>query len=83
MLSKLTNEQEQIIQTVRAFVDREVIPVATEMEHRDEYPHTLVDRMKELGIFGANIPESARRLILGENLKRLLRPILHQKGIRL
>ena len=32
-------------------------------------------------VFGANIPESARRLILGENLKRLLKPILHQKGI--
>src|SRR5215468_10740796 len=57
MLSKLTNEQEQIIQTVRTFVDREVIPVATEMEHRDEFPAGLVERMKELGLFGANIPE--------------------------
>jgi alkylation response protein AidB-like acyl-CoA dehydrogenase len=57
MLSKLTNEQEQIIQTVRTFVDREVLPVATEMEHRDEYPHALVARLKELGLFGANIPE--------------------------
>ena len=34
-------------------------------------------------VFGADIPEAARRLILGENLKGLLRPILHQKGIRL
>ena len=57
MLSKLSNEQEQIIQTVRVFVDREVIPVASELEHRDEYPAALVERMKELGIFGANIPE--------------------------
>src|SRR5439155_10760273 len=32
-------------------------------------------------VFGANIPESAKKLILGENLKRLLKPILHQKGI--
>jgi alkylation response protein AidB-like acyl-CoA dehydrogenase len=57
MLSKLSNDQEHIIQTVRAFVDREVIPVASEFEHRDEYPAALVERMKELGIFGANIPE--------------------------
>src|SRR5215471_2601439 len=57
MLSKLTNEQEQIIQTVRTFVDREVMPVATELEHRDEYPEALVERMKQLGLFGANIPE--------------------------
>src|ERR1700722_9131700 len=57
MLSKLTPEQEQIIQTVRTFVEREVIPVATEMEHRDEYPYALVEQMKELGLFGANIPE--------------------------
>src|SRR5439155_1029798 len=33
-------------------------------------------------VFGANIPESARRLILGENLKRLLKPILRAKGMR-
>lgn len=56
MLSNLSSEQEEIIRTVRAFVDREVMPVATEMEHRDEYPHALVERMKELGLFGANIP---------------------------
>lgn len=31
---------------------------------------------------GAAIPEEARRLILGENLKRLLRPILEQKGMK-
>jgi len=33
-------------------------------------------------VFGADIPESAKRLILGENLKRLLRPILEQKGVK-
>lgn len=33
-------------------------------------------------VYGARIPEAARRLILGDNLKRLLRPILTAKGIR-
>lgn len=32
-------------------------------------------------VVGANIPESAKRLILGENLKRLLTPILLSKGV--
>jgi len=34
-------------------------------------------------VFGADIPEPAKRLILGENLKRLLMPILKQKRIRI
>ncbi len=34
-------------------------------------------------VTGADIPASARRLILSENLKRLLRPILQRKGVRL
>ena len=33
-------------------------------------------------VFGANIPESAKKLILGENLKRLMTPILKAKGIK-
>ena len=34
-------------------------------------------------VFGADIPEAARRLILGENLRRLLGPILKVKGVRM
>jgi hypothetical protein len=34
-------------------------------------------------VLGAKIPESAKRLILGENLKRLLAPILKVKGVKL
>ncbi len=57
MLIELTDEQSQIVETVRKFVDNEVAPVASELDHRDEYPHALVERMKELGLFGATIPE--------------------------
>ena len=46
----------QVIDTVRRFVEREVIPVASKYEHADEYPQPLVDRMRELGLFGATIP---------------------------
>ena len=46
---------DQIVDTVRRFVEREVMPVASKYEHADEYPHDLVERMKELGLFGATI----------------------------
>ena len=47
----------EIVEAVRRFVDREVIPAANELEHNDEYPHALVAQMKELGLFGATIPQ--------------------------
>jgi len=34
-------------------------------------------------VLGADIPESAKKLILGENLKRILMPMLKLKGIKL
>jgi alkylation response protein AidB-like acyl-CoA dehydrogenase len=46
----------EIVDAVRRFVERDVIPVASELEHRDEYPQALVDTMKTLGLFGATIP---------------------------
>ncbi len=55
-MTTLDEEQQQIMSTINRFVEREVKPVASEMEHRDEYPHALVERMKELGLFGAIIP---------------------------
>jgi alkylation response protein AidB-like acyl-CoA dehydrogenase len=47
--------QGQLLDTIRRFVDREVIPVASDYEHANEYPEPLVERMKELGLFGATI----------------------------
>jgi alkylation response protein AidB-like acyl-CoA dehydrogenase len=45
-----------VIEAVRRFVERDVIPVASDLEHRDEYPRALVAKMRELGLFGATIP---------------------------
>jgi alkylation response protein AidB-like acyl-CoA dehydrogenase len=53
----LTEIQQEIISTVRTFVDKEILPVATELEHRDEYPTEIVEGLKKLGIFGLMIPE--------------------------
>jgi len=56
-MKKLTAEQELIVTTVRQFVDKEVVPVASAMEHRNEYPHALADAMQKMGLFGLNVPE--------------------------
>src|SRR5580658_671929 len=46
----------EIVAAVRRFVERDVIPNASALEHRDEYPHAMVAKMRELGLFGATIP---------------------------
>ena len=48
---------EGVLSEVRRFVEREVRPVAHRIEAEDAYPEALVDRMKEMGLFGAFIPE--------------------------
>ncbi|MBY8877945.1 acyl-CoA dehydrogenase family protein [Actinacidiphila acidipaludis] len=62
----LTDIQQEILSTVRSFVDKEILTVATELEHRDEYPAQIVEGLKELGIFGLMIPEEYGGL--GESL---------------
>jgi alkylation response protein AidB-like acyl-CoA dehydrogenase len=47
---------QDILQTIRRFVDHDVMPVASDFEHKDEYPQALVNTMKQLGLFGATIP---------------------------
>jgi alkylation response protein AidB-like acyl-CoA dehydrogenase len=62
----LTQVQQEILGTVRDFVDREILPVATALEHADSYPHDIVEGLKKLGLFGLVIPEEYGGL--GESL---------------
>ena len=62
----LTEDQTEILKAVRQFVEDKIIPVATELEHKDEYPTEIVEGLKELGIFGLMIPEEYDGL--GESL---------------
>jgi len=48
----LTDVQTEILKTIRDFVDNEILPVATSLEHADEYPTDIVEGMKDLGLFG-------------------------------
>jgi len=58
-MAYLLNDEEQLmLATVRRFLEREVAPVASELEHRNEYPTEIVERMKELNLFAANVPEA-------------------------
>jgi len=62
----LSDEQRELLKLVREFVEEQVIPVATGLEHRDEYPTAIVEGMKEMGIFGLMVPEEYGGL--GESL---------------
>ncbi|HEY9311934.1 acyl-CoA dehydrogenase family protein [Williamsia sp.] len=62
----LTELQTDILSTVRNFVDRDIIPNAQELEHSDTYPQAIVDKMREMGLFGLMIPEEYGGL--GESL---------------
>jgi len=53
----MTTEQREIVGMVRDFVEREIIPVAHDLEHDDTYPDKIVAHMKELGFFGFAVPE--------------------------
>jgi alkylation response protein AidB-like acyl-CoA dehydrogenase len=53
----LDEEEQLILSTIKRFLEKEVAPVASEMEHENRYPSELVERMKEIGLFGANVPE--------------------------
>lgn len=53
----LSQEEREVVATVRDWVDSEVRPVVHDLEHANEYPDKLIEQMKELGIFGLAIPE--------------------------
>ena len=47
----------QIVNMVRDFVRRDVEPVADRLDREDIVPHNLIDKMKDLGLFGITVPE--------------------------
>jgi len=55
--SALTEEETLLVETVRAFIDRDVKPTVREVEHANEYPEKWIEQMKQIGIYGLAIPE--------------------------
>jgi alkylation response protein AidB-like acyl-CoA dehydrogenase len=62
----LTDVQRDIVGAVREFVDDQILPVATALDHADEYPDQIVGGLKQLGVFGLAI--APRYGGLGESL---------------
>ncbi len=56
-MTTLSSEESFVVETVRSFVDKDVKPVVSELEHANTYPEALIEAMKQLGIFGLAIPE--------------------------
>lgn len=53
----LSDDEADLVRLVREFVDREVKPVARQLEHDNTYPAQLIESMKAIGIFGLAVPE--------------------------
>ncbi len=56
-MSAISEDERMIVDAVRAWVDKEVLPVVHELEHSNTYPEALIEQMKEMGIYGLAIPE--------------------------
>ncbi len=54
---ELTEEQQMIRDTVRDFAEREIRPVAKELDEKGEFSVELTRKMGELGLFGMYLPE--------------------------
>ena len=48
---------DEIVGTIRTWVDRDVVPHVSEFESADEFPQAMFDQMCEFGLFGATIQE--------------------------
>ena len=49
------NVDQEIIDSIERWAERELKPIAKKFDHADEYPLEIVEQMKELGLFGATI----------------------------
>jgi alkylation response protein AidB-like acyl-CoA dehydrogenase len=49
--------RDELRASVRRWVEREVLPIASDLEHADAYPADLVTQMQAMGLFGITIPE--------------------------
>lgn len=54
----LSDEENLLVETVRAFVDRDVKPTVRDVEHAGEYPEAWIEQMKRIGIYGLAVPEA-------------------------
>ena len=51
----MSDVETMILDSLDKWLEKDVRPHASELEHRDEYPHEMVEQMRTLGLFGATI----------------------------
>lgn len=56
-LNEAEEQERLILEAIDKWLERDVKPHVMRLDHADEYPHEMVEQMKELGLFGATIPE--------------------------
>ena len=56
-MESISTEEQEIVELIREFVNKDVKPVVQNLEHSNTYPEALIETMKELGVFGLAIPE--------------------------
>lgn len=56
-MHELAEEEASVVSLVSEWVDREVEPVVRDLEHDNAYPESLIEQMKEMGIYGLMVPE--------------------------
>jgi alkylation response protein AidB-like acyl-CoA dehydrogenase len=54
---ELNGDEEMLVATVRAFIDRDVKPTVRDVEHANTYPEAWIEQMKRIGVYGLAIPE--------------------------
>jgi alkylation response protein AidB-like acyl-CoA dehydrogenase len=54
----MNDDETMLVETVRAFIDRDVKPTVRDVEHANQYPEAWIEQMKRIGIYGLAIPES-------------------------
>ena len=57
-MNSLDDDEAMLVDTVRAFIDRDVKPTVREVEHANSYPEAWIEQMKHIGIYGLAVPES-------------------------
>ena len=56
-MTDISADERAIVDAVRTWVDKEVRPVARQLEHANAYPEALIEGMKAMGVYGLAVPE--------------------------
>lgn len=57
-MNSLDDDEAMLVDTVRAFIDRDVKPRVRDVEHANAYPEAWIEQMKHIGVYGLAVPES-------------------------